>query len=126
MFGISKRGDRYLRTLLIHGARAALGRAEENRIQKPLARQDAGATSPKCRGRSARQQECADRLELARSDTAYDPRLSVQRGLTREAVRDKRKEVPPGNCNDMAGDGETVTPSLPEPGVWTGMASANV
>jgi hypothetical protein len=22
-------------------------------------------------------------------------------------------------------DGETVTPSLPEPGVWTGMASAN-
>jgi transposase len=27
LFGISKRGDRYLRTLLIHGARAVLGRA---------------------------------------------------------------------------------------------------
>ena len=27
MFGISKRGDRYLRTLMIHGARAALGKA---------------------------------------------------------------------------------------------------
>ena len=27
MFGISKRGDRYLRTLMIHGARAALSRA---------------------------------------------------------------------------------------------------
>jgi hypothetical protein len=26
----------------------------------------------------------------------------------------------------MAGDGKTVTPSLPKPGVWTGMASANV
>ena len=26
----------------------------------------------------------------------------------------------------MTGDGETVTPSLPEPGVWTGMAQANV
>jgi hypothetical protein len=26
LFGISKRGDRYLRTLLIHGARSALGR----------------------------------------------------------------------------------------------------
>src|SRR5580700_6736865 len=26
----------------------------------------------------------------------------------------------------MIGDGETVTPSLPEPGVWTGMAPANV
>jgi len=25
----------------------------------------------------------------------------------------------------LAEDGETVTPSLPEPGVWTGMASAN-
>ena len=27
LFGISKRGDRYLRTLLIHGARAVLGKA---------------------------------------------------------------------------------------------------
>ncbi|MFK4495883.1 transposase [Bradyrhizobium japonicum] len=27
MFGISKRGDRYLRPLMIHGARAALSRA---------------------------------------------------------------------------------------------------
>ena len=36
------------------------------------------------------------------------------------------KEVLPGNCNQMTGDGETVTPSLPEPGVWTGMAQANV
>jgi hypothetical protein len=35
------------------------------------------------------------------------------------------KEVLP-NCNQMTGDGETVTPSLPEPGVWTGMAKANV
>jgi len=26
----------------------------------------------------------------------------------------------------MAGDDETVIPSLPEPGVWTGMAQANV
>lgn len=27
LFGISKRGDRYLRTMLIHGARAVLGRS---------------------------------------------------------------------------------------------------
>ena len=27
LFGISKRGDRYLRTLMIHGARAVLGKA---------------------------------------------------------------------------------------------------
>src|SRR5271168_1510296 len=32
LFGISKRGDRYLRTLLIHGARAALGGFETSRI----------------------------------------------------------------------------------------------
>jgi hypothetical protein len=32
------------------------------------------------------------------------------------------REVLPGNCNQMTGDGETVTPLLPEPGVWTGMA----
>jgi transposase len=32
LFGISKRGDRYLRTLLIRGARAALGRFETSRI----------------------------------------------------------------------------------------------
>ena len=36
------------------------------------------------------------------------------------------EEVSPGNCNQMTGDGETVTPLLPEPGVWTGMAQANV
>ena len=31
LFGISKRGDRYLRTLLIHGARAVLGKAGNKR-----------------------------------------------------------------------------------------------
>jgi hypothetical protein len=42
------------------------------------------------------------------------------------AIDDGREGVLPGNCNQMTGDGETVTPSLPEPGVWTGMAQANV
>jgi len=41
-------------------------------------------------------------------------------------VDEGREEVLPGNCNQMTGDGETVTPSLPEPGVWTGMAQADV
>jgi transposase len=35
-FGISKRGDRYLRTLLIHGARAALGRVREKQDPRSL------------------------------------------------------------------------------------------
>jgi transposase len=34
LFGISKRGDRYLCTLMIHGARAALGRAGSNWLGK--------------------------------------------------------------------------------------------
>src|ERR1700712_3584406 len=31
----------------------------------------------------------------------------------------------PKQLHRLAEDGDTVTPSLPEPGVWTGMASAN-
>jgi len=34
LFGISKRGDRYLRTLMIHGVRAALGKAGGNKIHE--------------------------------------------------------------------------------------------
>lgn len=36
LFGISKRGDRYLRTLLIHGARAVLGKAHDKQDQRSL------------------------------------------------------------------------------------------
>ena len=36
LFGISKRGDRYLRTLLIHGARAALGRVRDKQNPRSL------------------------------------------------------------------------------------------
>jgi len=34
LFGISKRGDRYIRTLMIHGARAVLGKAHGKNDQK--------------------------------------------------------------------------------------------
>jgi transposase len=36
LLGISKRGDRYLRTLLIHGARSALCRVERRRDQRSI------------------------------------------------------------------------------------------
>ena len=36
LFGISKRGDRYLRTLLIHGARSALGRVRDKQDPRSL------------------------------------------------------------------------------------------
>ena len=36
LFGISKRGDRYIRTLMIHGARAVLGKAHGKTDPKSL------------------------------------------------------------------------------------------
>ena len=39
-----------------------------------------------------------------------------------QASIEEVEDVSPDNCNRMARDGETVTPSLPEPGVWTGTA----
>ena len=61
------------------------------------------------------------------SDKFYERRTSAHKRPRANAVNERiNKEVSPSNCNKMAGDGETVIPSLPEPGVWTGMASANV
>ena len=78
LFGISKRGDRYLRTLLIHGARSALGRVRDKQDPRSLwlgkMRQ---RRHPEHRRRRARQQECAHRLELARQRQLYDASLSV-------------------------------------------------
>ena len=66
LFGISKRGDRYLRTLLIHGARASLGRARgKQESEKPLAWQTPGTAAPQYRGRRPRQQKCPYRLGFA-------------------------------------------------------------
>src|SRR5215831_4347222 len=77
------------------------------------------------RGRGALHQECSYRLGHARREYLLRTRAIRSGGLMR-AIDDGREGVLPGNCNQMTGDGETVTPSLPEPGVWTGMAQANV
>src|SRR5512143_4330845 len=55
-----------------------------------------------------------------------NPNYQYKRPRTKPVNERINKEVSPSNCNKMAGDGETVIPSLPEPGVWTGMASADV
>ena len=60
--GISKRGDRYVRTLLIHGARATVHRAPQDRCPELLDRES--GTTPReeyCNG-GDRQQECPDCL----------------------------------------------------------------
>jgi transposase len=78
LLGISKRGDSYLRTLLIHGARAVLARAskkEDRRSQwlrKLRERRHPNVAAVALANKNAR---IAWAL-LARGD-AYDPRLSV-------------------------------------------------
>ena len=63
LLGISKRGNKYLRRQLIHGARAALPYVAER--DTPLGRWAKGAHEPRpsqCRGRRLRQQAGQDRL----------------------------------------------------------------
>ena len=66
MLGISKHGDRYLRTLLIHGARALLyrqGRGRAHHARRGRHGWSPGAV-PRGRGR-ARQPQCAGAVGLA-------------------------------------------------------------
>jgi transposase len=80
LFGISKRGDRYLRTLLIHGARAALGRVRGKQDPRSLwlgkmrERRHPNIVAVALANKNARIV-----WSLLSSDTAYDPRLSVGR-----------------------------------------------
>ena len=48
LLGISKRGDRYLRTLLIHGARSALCRVERRRDRRSTAVRSGGLAGSEC------------------------------------------------------------------------------
>ena len=78
LFGISKRGDRYLRTLLIHGARAALARIRGKQDPRSLwlgrmrERRHPNIVAVALANKNARIV-----WSLLSSDTAYDPRLSV-------------------------------------------------
>ena len=78
LFGISKRGDRYLRTLLIHGARAALGRVRGKQDPRSLwlgkmrQRRHPNIVAVALANKNAR-----IAWRLLSSDQVYDPRLSV-------------------------------------------------
>ena len=78
LFGISKRGDRYLRTLLIHGARSALGRVRDKRDPRSLwlgrmrQRRHPNIVAVALANKNAR-----IAWSLLTSDTVYDPSLSV-------------------------------------------------
>ena len=78
LFGISKRGDRYLRTLLIHGARAALGRVRDKQDPRSLwlgrmrQRRHPNIVAVAFANKNAR-----IAWSLLTNDTVYDPSLSV-------------------------------------------------
>jgi transposase len=77
LLGISKRGDRYLRTLLIHGARAALRWGCRLGRGRSLAQGLAGTACTRCGDRSSGQQDGARYLGSAR------PRANVSKDLRR-------------------------------------------
>jgi transposase len=78
LFGISKRGDRYLRTLLIHGARASLTRAKGKQdprsrwLEKLRERRHPNIAAVALANKNAR-----IAWALLSSDEAYNPSLSV-------------------------------------------------
>ena len=78
LFGISKRGDRYLRTLLIHGARSALGRVRDKQDPRSLwlgkmrQRRHPNVVAVALANKNAR-----IAWSLLTSDNVYDASLSV-------------------------------------------------
>ena len=79
LFGISKRGDRYLRTLMIHGARAALSRASGKQDPRSLwlgkvrQRRHPNVAAVALANKNARIV-----WAMLTGDTAYEPVLSVK------------------------------------------------
>jgi transposase len=102
LFGISKRGDRYLRTLLIHGARAALGRAGGK--QDPRSRWLGKLRQwghPNIAAVALANKNARIAWALLSTGQTYDPGLTVgSAGGHRNVSAAKAKEVPPSHCND--------------------------
>jgi transposase len=68
LLGISKRGDTYLRTLLIHGARSVIYHAQKKDQHLRAAQLDqwcGAAAQQECGGGGAGQQECPHRVGVA-------------------------------------------------------------
>ena len=115
-----------LRTLLIHGARSALGRVRDKQdptslwLGKMRLRRHPNIVAVALANKNAR-----IAWSLLSSDSVYDPGLSVAQPDSKIPSERIRRVGLTYNCNRLAEDGETVTPPFPEPGVWTGMAPAN-
>jgi len=86
LFSISKRGDRYLRTMLIHGAHGTGPLGRKNRHAKPMDQPDAGKTSSERRRGRLGKQERTDRL------VASVKRTGIQSG-THGLIQTTNKQV---------------------------------
>jgi transposase len=78
LFGISKRGDRYLRTLLIHGARAALGRVREKQDPRSLLGKMRLRRHPNIAAVALANKNARIAWSLLTSDNVYDASPSVR------------------------------------------------
>ena len=99
LLGISKRGDVYLRTLLIHGARSAILAAQRKAVstERWLA-ETARAAQSEHRGRGAGQQERSHRLGAAGAWTGVPARLryATARRIERQTTdNDSGEEIKP-------------------------------
>ncbi len=80
MLGISKRGDGYLRKLLVHGARAVIRQAKNRDdalsqwLKELAARKHVNVATVAMANKTARMA-----WAIVRNDTAYDPTLAAGR-----------------------------------------------
>ena len=108
LFGISKRGDRYLRTLLIHGARAVLGKA--------VGKQD--ARSVWINRMRERRHPNVVAVALANKNARIVWSILSKTRITADPKRQKQPEKSSDktnkgghsrqNCSNLARDGETI------------------
>ena len=86
LLGITKRGNRYLRMLFIHGEGGPTVAGKERIADRRLAARPAGPRPPQCRGGGARQQARAHRVgDPARERQLRSP-ARRHAGLTRKGV----------------------------------------
>jgi transposase len=83
LFGISKRGDRYLRTDDSRRSRCFKPGWRQAGSTKSLARQDAATAASQCRGRCSCQQECTDRVGYAHRRHSLRARAVGEGGVKR-------------------------------------------
>ena len=101
LLGITKRGSKYLRKLLIQGARAALPSLSRSDTFGQLVARASGASSRERRRGGAREQARADRLGGAAKRSVFEPRHAVG-GVARDRpMAHTRRHGPEGGLQEV-------------------------